>query len=582
MRNTQSSEYHNPNPQASSKVAYIRPQAVDPASHGLGSFYEEVLLDTLRNLWRRALMIVSIVALGVVLAFLFFLTRPEAFTASSVIQRDFTIGAAGAAAAAAATVDAAIIVEGEARLLRSPTIMRRVVQRLKLHEDPAYTSPGRIKQLLNLIVPSPATATPNSNIELAVRRLSRQIAIANDPRSYAISINVGAGSPEWAAQLANAVASEYLGHRSIQQFEMRQTTAQNELTGVRTVFGPKHPNTIRAETKLASAKALMLEQERLRTTDPSRIGAVPGYQLVRAEPNWLPVGPNLIMYLALGFIGSLCGALGLALFLDYGDKGFRSERDVIAATGTDCLAMIPKKSDWRRRSRQVERKEAFRSLCLTAGLTKNRASSKALVAMITTPLPTENKAAFVDELAETIAADGKRVLIVDVCPLGRGRGDFNLEDAALDMGRLRDFFDKQRGKKITRLWRNPTDSKGDSPLRTCAPASEAIQKLIEIASVAYDVIIIDAPPTLLFSESLLFGEHADVCLQVANWNSTPRSTMVEAVRRLSSHDVTVSGIVLTEVDLGRYASFGARDRTYYLSKFHNLFPSASAHQSPVG
>ena len=55
------------------------------------------------------------------------------------------------------------------------------------------------------------------------------------------------------------------------------------------------------------------------------------------------------------------------------------------------------------------------------------------------------------------------------------------------------------------------------------------------------------------------------------WNQTPRQTVLEAIRRLQEHMVRVDGIVLIEIDLHRYPSFEAGDRTYYLSKHDKLF-----------
>ena len=85
--------------------------------------------------------------------------------------------------------------------------------------------------------------------------------------------------------------------------------------------------------------------------------------------------------------------------------------------------------------------------------------------------------------------------------------------------------------------------------------------MLDEAKAHYDVLIIDTPPTLLFADSIFLGRFADMSLHVVVWNKTPRETVVEAIRRLQEHMVRIDGIVLIEVDLDRYPSFEAADRT---------------------
>ena len=120
---------------------------------GLSSFYEAVAFDTLRALWRDRLLILSFVGVGLLLALVASFLAERRYTAEALIHLDFGREdiAARTKGPPSASMDAAVLVESEARLIRSHGMARRVATRLKLDENLSYTSRGLVTRLPSVV-----------------------------------------------------------------------------------------------------------------------------------------------------------------------------------------------------------------------------------------------------------------------------------------------------------------------------------------------------------------------------------------------------------------------------------------------
>lgn len=550
----------------SPRLSFTPPQRL---GRGLASFYEVVAFDTLRALWRQRLLIASFVAAGLVLAVLAIAVVDKRYSADAIIQLDFAREDPARKAPPSAAMDAAILVEGEARLIRSTALARRVVTRLRLEQDPAYASEGLLRRLLGVLRPPAAGAPAPSNIDLAARRLTKQLTVTNDNRSYLINITIMSNSPEWSATLANAFAVEYLNDRIIQRLREGEAAARGALADARATYGEKHPSVIQAKAQLAAAEARTREQETLGTERPDELRPAPGQSFLKAEPVWLPSGPNPVAFLGIGVIGSLLAAVALALLMERRDTGFRTEFGVPAETGIRCVGMIPRASDRICADRKMEQREALRSLCLTAGLAGEGAGSRAV--MITSALPARSKSDFIRGLTSSLVEEGHRVLLIDTSPSSHAGGAVSLDDVLGDPELMRRGLIGQGDKPVAELRRASGLNGARNPFASFGAAERAFAQLLAEAKACYDVIVIDTPPAMLFADSIFLGRFADISLHVADWNETPRATVAAAVERLRENKVRVDGIVLTEVDLGEYPAYAAGDRIYYLSKNQDAF-----------
>jgi Mrp family chromosome partitioning ATPase/uncharacterized membrane protein len=544
-------------------------QVVPP---GASSFYEAYAFDTLRTLWRGKWLLAAFVTVGTLVGVLALLGASNIYTASAVVQFDFARNEAEKTATPTATMDAAVLIEGEAQAIRSSATARRVVTNLKLDKDPAYTRIGLIRRLFA------SGDAKTAALDTAARRLMKQLSVTNNNRSYTITISATATDPEWAATLANAFLQAYGQSRVLQRLRETEAKARSALAAARAAYGELHPALIQARTNLAAIEERVRQELAAPAEFSDEIPAVSGLTFVRAEPEWLPTGPNPLVYIAVGLLGSLLAGIAFVLLLERRDTGFRTESAVLSEVGVRCIGMIPRARDRSCADRWLERREALRSLCLTAGIYDVAPSGKPAgknrttrVVMVTSALPTAGRPDLVDELNRSLENEGSRILIIDVSPSSHSGDAIGLDDALASAEAVHAFFVEESDKPSSALRRKAGVNGARNPFTSLANTGRAFERLLEEAKTHYDVIIIDAPPVLLFAESVFLARFADVLLLVADWNRSPRATVAEAVIRFRENRRRVDGIVLTEVDLASYASFAARDRTYYLSRFQDAF-----------
>ena len=206
----------------------------------------------------------------------------------------------------ATTIDAAILVEGEARIIRSSTLARRVVERLKLEDNPAYTGLGPLTRLLRFLSPPPASAPPVSKADIAASKLQKQLQVTNDSRSYLINISIVSNSPEWSATLANAFATEYLQHRIMQQLRQAESKAEAAYQEARAFYGDKHPNAHPGKDPAGSRRGAH-PRAGSAAGRPDHAAAGPLVPQSRAGLARLP-DPILSRFLGMGIFGSLFAA----------------------------------------------------------------------------------------------------------------------------------------------------------------------------------------------------------------------------------------------------------------------------------
>jgi Mrp family chromosome partitioning ATPase len=69
---------------------------------------------------------------------------------------------------------------------------------------------------------------------------------------------------------------------------------------------------------------------------------------------------------------------------------------------------------------------------------------------------------------------------------------------------------------------------------------------------------------LAVSDALKVGSLADEVLMMIDWSTTPRQAVTAAVRAVQRAQIAITGLVMTKVDLRRYARANPGDG-YYLS-----------------
>jgi tyrosine-protein kinase Etk/Wzc len=289
--------------------------------------------------------------------------------------------------------------------------------------------------------------------------------------------------------------------------------------------------------------------------------------------------PSLFLRALLG--GALGLFLGIALALvkrGFGNT-FESERDLRARLGAiPLLGLVPK----RRKAKRPDDDEALAAVFdvvapvadpsfgeafrhLRATLYRFARANGHKVFLVTSPSPGDGKTLCTLSLAAALAADGKRILVVEgdlrrpshhllyAQPAGPGLGDMaDRDEIVRTVVTTGGSFDAITAGAALR---NPAEFL----------SSRAFGQLISHARAEYDYVLIDSPPFPLVSDALIIATFADCILTVVRMQSTRRRVADEHFRRFfMSSPAVAHGVILNAVDrlsshqYGYSAAYGPR------------------------
>jgi uncharacterized protein involved in exopolysaccharide biosynthesis/Mrp family chromosome partitioning ATPase len=287
-----------------------------------------------------------------------------------------------------------------------------------------------------------------------------------------------------------------------------------------------------------------------------------------------PAFPSIRMMVMIGIaIGAGAGII-LALMIDRLRSGLRSKEQVEQELGIRCLGLVPKLERFRSKRlrlpqpqrgngaatllqpQQTAFGQAIRSVELKLLSFDRRLDSR--VVLVTAALPDEGKTWVAASLAASLTADGFSVALVD-CDLYRPT--------------LHRMFDGVRGPGLTDYFAgevafedvvhsHPLSGVSYVPVGT-AQAKDAwritstrLRPLVDRLKDKYAFVILDSPPVLAVSETILLSQIAQRTILVVKWGSTPPAIARHAVIQLLESNGAKVAALLSMVDARRAAKFG--------------------------
>ena len=309
--------------------------------------------------------------------------------------------------------------------------------------------------------------------------------------------------------------------------------------------------------------------------------------VVEASPPDFPSFPRTKMIITGTFLAMMGVGAALAYALELLSRVFSTPEQVEEQTGLHVLGLFPKFASARSRlqdaaAAQPAPLEAEALQALVAGLigTHNRCKTKrGCVLMVTSAMPGEGKTSFSVALGRAVAARGLSVVMVD-CDLRRSslRSHFPLL-APIDSAP--EEFSREHGAEprlnFAELAADPSSGMHVMLPRLLSSnphavlASVGFPHALEELRANHDVVIIDTPPVLAVPDAMNIAPLADKVVMLVGWRSTPRSAVLAALKVLGRAHIQVSGVVLSKVDLRRFARAN-RDSSYYAK----LYPAYHA------
>lgn len=251
-----------------------------------------------------------------------------------------------------------------------------------------------------------------------------------------------------------------------------------------------------------------------------------------------PAKPNVPLYLAGSIIFGLFFGCGAALVMDLRDHKIHDFMEIESKTGHATFGILPyyvtKQPRLNRSSLialdqpQSHYVEALR--VLRTQLLHPRDEKTPKVVLITSSIASEGKTTLAVNLAITLALQGKKVLLVDAdlrqptlhqmlnMPAEIGLSSLLSGEAVSDI--LPGIVPIERLPTLRVLVSGPVPAY-PSELLGSAP----MRSLIEAWREQFDLILLDAPPVLPVTDSLILSSLADYTLLVARFNLTERQDL---------------------------------------------------------
>lgn len=277
-------------------------------------------------------------------------------------------------------------------------------------------------------------------------------------------------------------------------------------------------------------------------------------------------------------LSSLMG-IGLAVMLEFLDTGFRSLSQLDGIAGVPSLGVVP----FLRGSQQAGRAphqiaaeqpnsafgEAIRTLRTSILLSNVDRPPRSV--MVTSSLPGEGKTSTALALASLAAKSGQKVIVIDCdfrhpsvhddlgYPNEAGLADYLIGRAAL--GDVIEIEPRYGLRFITAGTSvpNPPDLLGSPKMRD----------LIQNLSTMFDLVLLDTPPLLIVSDSLVLARIVDKAVFAVRWAKTKRKSALLGLRQLADANADIAGAVLTLVDVRRQSQYDADG--YY--RYHQYYTS---------
>jgi Mrp family chromosome partitioning ATPase len=464
------------------------------------------VLRVLAQLWRWRYFVAAFSVVGAVVAGLVAISMDNRYTAEVVVQSKFP-----RQQPSGIYLDASSVIQTDASLIQSREIAEGVVDRLGLAKDPNFAEHSSLLNRAFALITfwHSRSSLPVSLRENVADRLRGNLEVRNDPKSLSLRISYTSTGPEQSARIANAFAEEYLRVRE-------EKAAKQHLAELAVLYGPKHPNVLKAKSQLDASRAPSV-------VDRTQI-------LAGAFPPVQPSGPPRGRIVAVAFIGSLLAGIALVLILERANTSFRSDAELATEVKAPCLGMFAEGS-------AGPSVETARAIATAAGLGAQSPQSKIL--LVTCSVPEEGEFLVSTAIARSLVQIGKRALVLDLS--GKAPPAPNSHSLKRVLNAV-EHHPLKLANKLTVLRSALAMPGNQSPV-----TSPSFPRLLEQAREQCDLVIIGTPPVMISADTLYLGRHADFVLHVVRWNSTPRHVVLAALDRLRNFGIPIDGVILSRV-----------------------------------
>ncbi len=334
----------------------------------------------------------------------------------------------------------------------------------------------------------------------------------------------------------------------------RETYLQAQLDGLKsnvTAEGQTEVKLAQLQNEASAAQSIYVSYLNWFEKTSNEVGLQqPDAQLT--APSAVPIAtapPSKKQLVALTGLISVILGVAVAFLRDRSSPGFRTSSQLVMSTGLLCLGSIPTRSRWLRSTK--ERRTFRDSVALVRNmLDRGRSSSAPKVVLVTSALPGEGKTFTAVTLAREAAAAGRRTLLID-CDQRRPAlaKMFGISNAPVLNSILEPGAAEQNCYRDPKIPLSVVVIASEGDRQKDVLSSPAMREMLQEARNAFDLVILDSPPVLLFADACVLASIADATLLVVRWVKSPKQVVREALEMLRLYGAKLEGTVLNGVSL---------------------------------
>lgn len=400
------------------------------------------------------------------------------------------------------------------------------------------------------------------------------VAVANQTISSVIRISVDSGDAKFSADAANALASSLINwdiDRARSTVARSVAALQSSLSDIESQL---KSGTVNGQAMSASQRQSLesLRQQRLQELSTARARSESSVMVGLLEPLSSasvpnkPIGPKVAFKSLVGVLLGLILAYGLLFVRWTLDPRIRGRSEITALTGLPVLAEFPSLSRGSQ-GLSVEAANFLRSSLVVA-----TGREQPLVLAVTTPRTTADKDGVSMNLATSLARAGYRTLLVDA-DLRHPSTTYGLDVSQVSTPPLEVYLENPHlefspvsvviaGKHSFDFV--PSFTAATYPVELL---NRGLWSWVDTWRASYDFILIDCPPVLPYADTLTVAPMCSGLVMCGNAGQVTRSELVESLELLRRNEVTLYGIVLTQVrSLRRRRARDAKGATFRVSE----------------
>jgi succinoglycan biosynthesis transport protein ExoP len=278
------------------------------------------------------------------------------------------------------------------------------------------------------------------------------------------------------------------------------------------------------------------------------VGMAPVSIVDRAQIPTSPFKPNLVLNLLLGLGLGLLAGVASAVGLEFMNDTIKTREDVRRKLSLSCLGVVPKTpardsfvEDLKNPTSAIS--EAYSAIVAALRFSTEEGMPKVL--LVTSTQSGEGKSSSALAIAQNFARRDRRVLLVDS---DLRKPAFKASSDRIGLSKLLTTDDQVEAHIVEtqhqNLWLLPSGPLPPNPADLLSTGR--IRKIISEVRDAFDLVVIDGPPSLGLADAPLLAAAAGSTLFVVESGQTRTRAAIEAINRLETTGTRIVGATLTK------------------------------------